>query len=443
MRVILLLAVVAVVLARGANAVTNPPVDAFVEEYNGWMEENKIQLPSVRLAEFPRFGYGMKATRDIGKGDLLASVPMSAFLFGNDYRNGLLKPLAEELPGVNDHMMTALGLVAERNNPDGKLKPWINSLPTKYGSTLYFSDDEMSELQGSTLAAETRARLRNIKETYDVISEVLFRTVPSRFTPDTFTLEDYKWAMLIVMGRSYTFSGDAGPIASLVPGLDAFNYDDSEVTTKYNNETNTFEVFAGKDTAAGEQVMVNFGRKYNIDLLLLQGHIHDAEEFDAVVLSTKMEGNDTNREFKQTVMARKGLQWEGSHYVNRAGPSEKLLASLRIQLAQGNDLLEVARVDGGPVSLENELEVYRNLLIACETMVNGYNTTIEEDRSKLQKDLPQNIHNAIRLRLGEKEVLRATAVKVMTMWRDILLRGFSPARPEQSKENEATWQGDE
>ena len=126
--------------------------------------------------------------------------------------------------------------------------------------------------------------------------------------------------------------------------------------------------------------------------------------------------------------------------------SDALLTSLRVQLAEGEDLVKLAREDGGgPVSLKNELQVFRTILAACESMFREYPTSVEDDKARLEKkSLPQNTRNAVRVRLGEKEVLQATVSNIVAMWRDFLVFDFPPVRPgdeQEAKEGEDAPEG--
>lgn len=99
--------------------------------------------------------------------------------------------------------------------------------------------------------------------------------------------------------------------------------------------------------------------------------------------------------------------------------------------------------DYRPVSLENELSVYRTLLAACESMFRDYDTTVEDDAKKLKRNLSANVRSAIRLRKGEKEVLQAAVNNILSAWRDILLYGFPPKKPSDSPSAASTPKSEE
>ena len=76
---------------------------------------------------------------------------MGTFLTSKAAREDYLKPLVEEYPEVNDQLVLALIVHVEKINLESKFKPWLDSLPTKFTTTLYFSDSELEELKGSSL----------------------------------------------------------------------------------------------------------------------------------------------------------------------------------------------------------------------------------------------------------------------------------------------------
>ena len=413
-----------VVLATVCAASSTPKLEE-------WLQENNIDIRGAKVAEFPGFGAGMRATKDIKEGSLLASIPVATFFTSRAAREDYLKALVEEYPEVNDQLLLALIIHVEKHKTDSKFKTWLDSLPSKFTTSLYFAEPDLEELKGSSLLALTRSRLTQMEKTYDTISKFLFEKLPDLFAPETFTFEAFKWAVSTVGARSFTLNLADGPLIAMIPGLDAFNYGDVASEFKFNNETNAFEVRAGADIEKDDQILVNTGRKYNLDLLLSNGYIHDSESMDVVLMSTRMDEKDKDRELKLAILASKKLAADGFFYLTRDKVSEALLTSLRIQLAEGEDLVVLARnTTSGPISLKNELQVYRTILAACETMFREYQTTVDEDRAKLKKNLPQSTRNAIRLRLGEKEVLQATVSNIVALWRDFLVYDFPPIRPE-------------
>ena len=81
-------------------------------------------------------------------------------------------------------------------------------------------------------------------------------------------------------------------------------------------------------------------------------------------------------------------------------------------------------MQGKPVSLRNELEVYRTLVVACQQLLKRYRTSYQEDIELLKTELTHNVRNAVVLRKGEKETLLMTIDLVARMWDEFLLQGY-------------------
>lgn len=99
---------------------------------------------------------------------------------------------------------------------------------------------------------------------------------------------------------------------------------------------------------------------------------------------------------------------------------------MRIQALKPSEFDSYTKAfQGRPISLRNELEVYRTLMLACQNLVKRYPTTLQQDAELLGKeDLSSNMRNAIHLRKGEKETLILTMNYIARLWDDFLVRGY-------------------
>merc|ERR1711998_594136 len=98
-----------------------------------------------------------------------------------------------------------------------------------------------------------------------------------------------------------------------------------------------------------------------------------------------------------------------SFVLAKAGVSGELLAAMRIQALKPSEFDQYSRAfKGQPVTLRNELEVYRTLMLACQNLLKRYKTTLQQDQELLQTELSTHVRNAVVTRKGEKETLMLT-----------------------------------
>eukprot|EP01052_Picozoa_sp_SAG31_P020093 SAG31_NODE_1494_length_8106_cov_7.933183_9_plen_137_part_00 len=81
------------------------------------------------------------------------------------------------------------------------------------------------------------------------------------------------------------------------------------------------------------------------------------------------------------------------------------------------------------VSLSNELEVYRQLISACDTLLKNYPTTALVDQAIIQNTttfaaLSERQQTALVTRFSEKRVLHQTIQLVSRAWSNILIEGW-------------------
>ena len=65
--------------------------------------------------------------------------------------------------------------------------------------------------------------------------------------------------------------------------------------------------------------------------------------------------------------------------------------------------------------------MYRSILQTCSAMLNGYGTTIEQDKAKLEDDnLSPTMQDAIRTIIKDKRILQETQAWARNQWTQLL-----------------------
>ncbi|KAL0428948.1 UNVERIFIED_CONTAM: hypothetical protein Sradi_0520800 [Sesamum radiatum] len=133
--------------------------EAKLELFLQWLKVNGAELRGCKLKYCnSNKGFGIFTTNDVLDGILLvvpldlAITPMRVLqdpLIGPDCRS-----LFEE-GEVDDRLLIMLFLTVERLRKSSSWKPYLDMLPTEFGNPLWFTDDEFSELKGTTLHRAT------------------------------------------------------------------------------------------------------------------------------------------------------------------------------------------------------------------------------------------------------------------------------------------------
>ncbi|KAI5055199.1 hypothetical protein GOP47_0030344 [Adiantum capillus-veneris] len=133
-----------------------------------WLEANGVQLQvsTIKHSEKKETGLGVFAACDILEGVLmvtplhLAITPMSVLQdpeFGKAYAK-----LFED-GDVDDRLLMMLFLMVEHIRGSSSLwAPYLDVLPTSFGTPLWFTEEELQELQGTALHNATKIQLRNL-----------------------------------------------------------------------------------------------------------------------------------------------------------------------------------------------------------------------------------------------------------------------------------------
>lgn len=320
----------------------------------------------------------------------------------------------------------ALWLVHEKASADSFWKPWLDILPEVVPSSLNFNDQELAEMQGSMMQSITARRKITIAQEHAEVMRILQVNYTSMFPNETFTLEAYHWASTIVSSRSIVVSTGNVTVPLLVPFVDLAQHDHHANTTYEFDDDNNFKVVTNEQFNTSQPVKLSIGYRSNAQLILSHGITLDSNEFDQVQLNVQVSEDDPFVSVKRKILAGAGFGEDRSYMVTKQGLSSDLLAAMRIQALKPSEFDSYTKAfQGRPISLRNELEVYRTLMLACQNLVKRYPTTLQQDAELLGKeDLSSNMRNAINLRKGEKETLIMTMNYIARLWDDFLVRGY-------------------
>ena len=180
---------------------------AATDTYLSWLKGRNITVAASIAAIGP--SGACFALDDIASGDKLLQVPpesvVTTSLVMNSNVNRTLVALNMRLP---PQIILALFLIEAKFNDSSPFAAYARQLPTEFSTTVFFSDEELLELQGSALLVSTLQRKAMIELDYNTLLTAL-KEVPAEdnvFPENALTLESFTWALSVVWSRGVLVS---------------------------------------------------------------------------------------------------------------------------------------------------------------------------------------------------------------------------------------------
>ncbi|XP_057435564.1 uncharacterized protein LOC130728204 isoform X2 [Lotus japonicus] len=308
--------------------------EAKLETFMQWLQTNGVELRGCKIKYCDsRKGFGIFSDNDVSDGVLvvvpldLAITPMRVL------QDPLLGPECRamfEEGDVDDRLLMMLLLTVERLRKNSPWKPYLAMLPTTFQNTLWFSDDELQELRGTTLYRATELQKKSLLSLYetkvkDVVKKLLALDGDSEIES---CFEDFLWAnsvfwsraLNLPLPRSYVFpemqevqescileadekmQGDTVWVEGLVPGIDFCNHDLKPKATWEVDGTGLttgvpFSMYlisaAQSPLQTDQEISISYGTKGNEELLYLYGFVIDGNTDDYLMVHYPTEAIST------------------------------------------------------------------------------------------------------------------------------------------------------
>jgi hypothetical protein len=310
---------------------------------------------------------------------------------------------------------------------------------------MFWSEEDLVELQGSTMLLETRKNRRNWKELYQEIA-----ACRAPFGDHT-SLDTFLWAQALTRSRTFSlrgeyFEGNNDDIADkqrrfgMVPILDMLNHrsrsDPNTCDWKFDVDRNAFVVQVAETMHPGSEACISYGLYPNRYYLSSYGF--------TIAVNCRHDGASPNEAHIQldpaaVVGAATTTQNSFAVTIGDANAATALLSAFRLSVATEEGklpaLLDSTAASAAqelhwdlPYSLQNEQAAMKKLKLSIGTAVRRYQTSLDDDlallarKSKSETDdsdddddnyddsfhLPvgSNHRNSVVVRSGEKHVLR-------------------------------------
>lgn len=172
---------------------------AATQKFYEWAREHGAQFDGVEIQQFPRFELGLMAGKDFRCGEQFVTIPQRMILSIENASETVLDvlallPVLDAMPNVR----LAFALVVERlNGGDSFWKPYIDLLPERYSTVMYFTPHEMNELKGSSALVMALNQCKHVARQYAFIrkaiqnivdkqSHAMLQVLKDRFTYDLY-----------------------------------------------------------------------------------------------------------------------------------------------------------------------------------------------------------------------------------------------------------------
>ncbi|XP_057496309.1 protein-lysine N-methyltransferase EFM1 isoform X2 [Actinidia eriantha] len=194
------------------------PEEAKLDQFLQWLQLNGAELRGCKIKYCDsNKGFGLFFSNDVSDGILLV-VPLDlAITPMRVLQDPILGPECSamfEEGEVDDRFLMILFLTIERLRKNSSWKPYLDMLPTTFGNPLWFTDDDLLELKGTTVyrATELQKKLHSLYDdkVKNLVNKLL---VLNGETESEVYFEDFLWAnsifwtraMNIPFPRSYVF----------------------------------------------------------------------------------------------------------------------------------------------------------------------------------------------------------------------------------------------
>lgn len=141
---------------------------ANLNRFTSWMKENGAKFEGAEIAEFSGYELGLKAKIDIKESSLVIAVPRDLMLTIEAAYSSALGALIDKDPLLSNmpNVSLTIFLLLEKFVGNSFWKPYIDILPTSYSTVLYYTMDELKELQASPTLDSALKQIKNIARQY-------------------------------------------------------------------------------------------------------------------------------------------------------------------------------------------------------------------------------------------------------------------------------------
>ncbi|KAK9116656.1 hypothetical protein Sjap_015603 [Stephania japonica] len=400
---------------------TDPlPSSPTLQTFWDWLSNKGVispKSPSVNLGIVPE-GLGLISQKNFSRNEVVVEVPSKVWINSDTVAASEIGGLCG---GLKPWASIALFLLREKGREDSPWRSYIEIMPSGTDSTIFWSEEELFELQGTQLLGTTLGVKEYVQSEFIKIEEEII--LPNKHLFPTITLDDFLWAFAML--RSRAFSNLRGQNLVLIPLADLINHSPSITIEDPSWEIKGGGLFSREllfslrtpiPVKAGDQVLIQYDMgKSNAELALDYGFVESRSDRNMYTLTLEIPESDPFFGDKLDIAETNGFQ-ETAYFDIILGRSlpPGLLPYLRLVALGGTDAFLLESIFRNsiwghlelPISRTNEELICQVVRDACKTALSNYHTTIEEDEKLIQQgNLNPKLEIAVGVRAGEKKVL--------------------------------------
>jgi len=273
----------------------------------------------------------------------------------------VLGPLFNQLPELdNDSKLILFVLYEKYVNPSSFWKPYLDLLPERVDSALFFTDEDLAYVAGTTLGMEISYTQQHLLESYEEIMSAVEERF-SIFDRQNFSWERFKWARSMFDSRGFNLTLQGKARNCLLPFIDSINsthythlqsrgYIDETKKSHFSDLGTYVLPTLVPCSNVGSQVFLNYGGFSTRELVLFYGFAYEEEEnpYDLYTLTLDLPDDDYAAE-RMALASAIGVSTD--HYLRATSISMDIVDYLSLVVLPPTHVLELANSDSASIRL--------------------------------------------------------------------------------------------
>ncbi|CRK92834.1 CLUMA_CG006303, isoform A [Clunio marinus] len=393
-----------------------------IDDFVSWCQKQGAKFSKIQLKKIGTGSdLGLVAKVTLKKDENFIEIPDSMIFSFSKIQEDLPTPLKQcPLFDGMSNVRLAFALMIEKLKPNSNWKPYLDVLPDKFRTVLYFTPTDMRELQGTVALSSALKQVKFIASQYAFLYKFLLTTQSSADCPMvdelliSFTYDFYCWAVSCVMTRQNLVpQGESKELEAVLIGLwDMANHSNGTINTCYNEVTNNIESFCLKNFESGDQVTMAYGDRSNEDFFIHNGFVFPENTNKSYNIKLSLSKSDQLLDERTKLFTKIEVKTSGNFQVSPEF-SNDLIAFVRIfnmtkdQLIYWNIADNAKDLLNSDIKLDEELEgkVRMFLLMRAKILLRAFPTTLDDDESLLATQLQRTKTMLVQYRVLEKKSL--------------------------------------
>lgn len=405
-----------------------------IEKFLSWCQEQGAKFPKVELKKIAGYDMGLVAKQPLKQDEVFVEIPESMIFSFTKIQEDLPPMLKQrvflECPLFDGmtHIRLAFALMVEKLNINSKWKPYLDVLPEKFRTVLFFTPTEMKELQGTTALSSALKQVKFIATQYAFLYKYLMLAMNDhpviQDLKDNFSYEFYCWAVSCVMTRQNIVpQGEKGePESVLIALWDMANHNNGIINTAYNEATKHIESYALKDFQVGDEVTMAYGSRSNEDFLIHNGFVFPENDNKTFHIKLSLSKADELFDDRAKLLETVGVRSSGCFQIAPEFSIE-LLAFVRIFNMNKDELRTWLESENTKELLNPDLKLDKAkeqkilmfLLMRVKILLKAYPSTLEDDQALLETQIQRTKSMLVQYRVLEKKALNEISERIEKM----------------------------